>query len=344
MNEKDTTLTVTKEASPQSDTTFSFDIQQVLLDERHDVRLPLPVEGSPISFRGLLSEARVQAAPSNTPEEKPFHESFSLIDNGNVDNFETFVLSKGVYEITETDIPAGWSLDDIQCDARVMNRTDDSIQVYVERYDDVNCTFENSMNELVLLLEKTNDTPEPTTIGEIVTYTLTVSVPEDSGVSYNTSVTDVAPENFAVNNASAQARLVTPSAYRTSAFAYSGYPNYASPGIWELGTLYPGDVVELSYQATIQEQVSPGVYHDIAFAKGGTVPIIEENETVYSNVHLASVDDPFVGTDVEVVVERPEMQVLARTGSPLGMVQAILPLMIILSVGTLLRREEKGAL
>lgn len=209
-----------------------------------------------------------------------------------------------------------------------------SIDIFLSPGQHLDCYVGNAQ-DLVLELDKENDTPDVTTVGDIVTYTLTVSVPEDSGVSYNTTVVDVPPENFEFipgTETASQGGL-------TAA--------YASPGTWELGTMYPGDEVVLTYQARILDEVTPGTYPDIAYAQGGTEPIREENETVYSNVHLAEADDPFVGTEVTVTVDRPEVlgaTTLAKTGSPVLWQYAIVPILLIGLAISLFRRETKGAL
>ena len=212
--------------------------------------------------------------------------------------------------------------------------------------DSITCEIGNAA-DVVLELVKENDTPEPTITGDIVTYTLTVRVPETSGISYNTTVVDVPPENFLVDNTTTASALISsPNRPSSQTFVGTG-TTYASPGTWNLGTLYPGDVVELTYEAEIQENVSPGTYPDIAYARGGTVPELEQNETVYSNVHLAQADEPFVGTEVTVAQEQGEVlgvQTLARTGTPVIWHYFVIPILLIGLAISLVRREMKGAL
>jgi len=250
-------------------------------------------------------------------------------------------LLAGSYVFGEVD-QAGWQQTGIHCE--IDNEIVSGSQLSVLPGQTYECFIGNAQ-DLVLNLDKENDTPEVTRVGAVVTYTLTVSVPNDSGISYDTVVTDLAPENFQVDNSTARARMTTASVNRVGTFAYNSNPTYASPGSWDLGTMYPGEVVELTYEAQIQENVTPGTYPDIAYATG----LGEESDTntvVYSNVHLASADDPFVGTDVTVAQEQGEVlgvQTLARTGAPMLWEYAALPMALIILAGALLRRDEKGA-
>jgi hypothetical protein len=278
--------------------------------------------------------------------ESEFELPQTIIDNQftNITGVAMFTdLLAGPYTFGEVN-QAGWEQTGSYCEIDSEIVSAEQISVYPGQTREC---FIGNAQDLVLNLEKENDTPEVTTVGDNVTYTLTVSVPEESGVSYNTTVVDVPPENFLVDNTTTTSALISsPNRPGSEAFVGGG-TTYASPGTWNLGTLYPGDVVVLTYQAEIQENVSPGTYPDIAYARGGTVPELEENETVYSNVHLASAEDPFVGTDVTVAVDRPQVlgvQTLARTGAPIIWHYAVIPILLIGLAISLVRREMKGAL
>jgi uncharacterized repeat protein (TIGR01451 family) len=172
--------------------------------------------------------------------------------------------------------------------------------------DDITCTFTNRRLPIVLNLTKSNNKPNPTTVGDVVTYTLVVSLPENSGVSYNTQVVDLPPEGFVYIPGSA------------TATQGSLTEQYGSPGTWTIGTMLPGDSVTLTYQATITSSVSPGTYPDLAFASGCAIPSEECGDTdlAYSNVHDGN-EDPFVGT--KVTIAAPQVlgaTILVNTGTP----------------------------
>lgn len=156
------------------------------------------------------------------------------------------------------------------------------------------------------------------TVGGVVTYTLIISVPDSSGTVYNATVTDLPPENFEYIAGSETAT--------TGHISHA----YASPGIWSLGTLIPGQIVTLTYKALIKNLVTPGSYPDLAFASGFSDPGAGGSPDVYSNVHLASVTNPFVGTLVTVAPPAAPGQVLGistlpSTASAFNILGAILP-------------------
>ncbi len=199
----------------------------------------------------------------------------------------------------------------------------------------VHCEIGNA-RDLIIELEKENDADDVRSIGDIVTYTLTVSIPETSGISYNTTVTDLPPENFEYIEGS----WTVDSNNLNVATEVGAGPTYASPGDWNLGTLFPGDEVVLTYQARILEEVTPGTYPDIAYASGFNTDV--GGDIVYSNVHFA--DEPFDGSEVTVADERPEPRVLAKTGAPVTWQYIAVPVLLIGLAISLVRRETKGAL
>ncbi len=206
-----------------------------------------------------------------------------------------------------------------------------SLSVSVAPDETVICTFTNTRDNVELELLKTNNRPNPTETGDTVTYTLTVTVPEDSGIIYDACVTDLPPEGFryvpdswtADSNFDHDVASDVARANTEGDCGAEGGPTYGSPGQWFLGNLMPGEIVTLTYQALIGDSVSDGTYPDIAFATGCGLPqsSCESDETVFSNLALAS--DPFVSTEVTIgepavlgeaiVVNR---SVLVNTGTP----------------------------
>jgi uncharacterized repeat protein (TIGR01451 family) len=199
-------------------------------------------------------------------------------------------------------------------------------------------TLCNAADEIIepapvqLLITKSNNRPDPTTVGDTVTYTIEVSLPQTSGPSFNTCVTDLPPENFQYISGSWTASSDNPehavsadvAAASESCGAPDG-PSYSSPGSWFIGTLIPGEVVTLTYRALILGNVTPGDYPDIAFASGYSSLLGEGDPDVLSNVS-AGASSPFVGTLVSVIEEGSAGQVLGvstlpRTASPLQLME-----------------------
>ncbi|MEI8343698.1 MAG: LPXTG cell wall anchor domain-containing protein [Candidatus Moraniibacteriota bacterium] len=130
-----------------------------------------------------------------------------------------------------------------------------------------------------LSIEKTNDASSPKRPGEKVKYTLKVTALE--GKINHVSVTDLPPAGFAYVSGSGQG----------APFIHE----YASPGVWDLGTMAAGQVKTLTYEAAISPTLDPGLYNDTAFATGTS----EIGAQVLANE--ASQGVPFVGTQVSVI-------------------------------------------
>ena len=211
-----------------------------------------------------------------------------------------------------------------------------------------NINFGNMENDSITLA-KTNNRPNPTTVGDTVTYTLTVTVPESSGIVYDATVIDTPPDNFKVDNSTATAQLIRNGL--TTILSVPS-PNYGSPGTWVLGTLLPGDKVVLTYQATIQSNVSDGIYPDLAYITGYSQPNSSGYEVIGNITNLSnSANTPFVGTLVSIIsplpigtytapriVGPPE---LVNTGTNILAAQYILPVLLVGGVVIVLRRNAK---
>lgn len=129
----------------------------------------------------------------------------------------------------------------------------------------------------VLTLSKTNDTGGVAQApGGAVMFTL-VLTNGDTPLT-NVVVTDLPHDGFI---------------YRPG--SYTGIltePNYASPGEWLVGNMDPFEVVTLTYVADIDGAQEPGLYPDLAWAKGEYGESIE----VLANANAGL----FVGTEVRV--------------------------------------------
>ena len=83
-------------------------------------------------------------------------------------------------------------------------------------------------------------------------------------------------------------------------------PAYASPASWDLGDMEKDEVVTLTYLAEITDSVIAGVYKDLAWTQGKTT-FSGEDVLGYAE-ETGYVNDSFVGTQVRVEVDPPELK------------------------------------
>ena len=193
-------------------------------------------------------------------------------------------MSAGSQQLSE-DQQEGWVLSNISCDGVEGNLDGNTYYFDLGNGRTIHCYIGNHRTP-VLFVTKTNDKPAPTTAGDTVTYTITVTVPDvsqsgrvygsyDSDSNYLPVVTtDLPPNNFIYVAGSWTAS----SNFRgdLKAVGITLDPNYASPGSWILTSpssnyLLPGEVVMLNYQAVIGASVLPGTYPDQAYVLGYNV-------------------------------------------------------------------------
>ncbi len=261
----------------------------------------------------------------------------------------TDVLPNKGHELSET-LKDGWHQSNIYCTneredvGEIVN--EDSYTVYPQPGETVNC-FIGNYHEVVLNLTKSNNRPNPTHTGDVVTYTLVASLPADSGVLNKAKVLDEPPEGFDYVSGSWTAMSSVRGDLKLS--AVTPEPGYgSSPGLWQLGTMIPGEVVTLTYQTKIASSVTPGTYPDIAFAGGCALPAQDpcpSSEVVLSNLSVTTT--PFVSTEVTVVepeVLAAETTVLVNTGNGSVAAYSMMALALLLTgVGLALgKRTVKG--
>lgn len=128
-----------------------------------------------------------------------------------------------------------------------------------------------------LILSKFNNSVSDEVPGNEVTYTLQVTAVD--GPVDDVTVTDLPPEGFEYIAGSGEG----------APFIHE----YASPGIWDLGDMLAGETKTLTYKTKISTSQDAGLYEDLAFAKG-----VSGSSTLFANAP----SDPFVGTDVNVVL------------------------------------------
>jgi len=213
-------------------------------------------------------------------------------------------LLGGPYILSE-DLKEGWEQTNISCesdndredngDAKFFEEEnildkDNNHQITLNYGENMKCYIGNhELGELEL--KKTNDSlglkKKP---GEKVKYTLEITA--SKGKVFGVTVTDLPPTGFTYISGSAVG----------APFIHE----YASPGVWDLGTMAPGEVKILTYETTIDGEQDPGLYNDTAFAKGTTEIATE----VLANEAVA--EGPFVGTEVEVITPADPIKITLR--------------------------------
>ena len=237
-------------------------------------------------------------------------------ENGKV-SFDDLIPNKG-YVLGET-MQEGWKQTNVACEkitkqeenndlvnvlvdelgekGEISIDNDNNYQLSLLAGDVWNCSIGNQFVEPELQIEKTNDATENKKPGDTVKYTLKITAPEkNSSAVKNVKVTDLPPVGFKYQAGSAEASQ--------GSLAHE----YASPGIWELGDINPGEEVILSYNAVISGDQETGVHRDLAYALGETLlgdqVLVNENETnPYFIGTEVSVIKPIVATIVEIPEE-----------------------------------------
>ncbi len=252
----------------------------------------------------------------------------------------------GSYTLNET-IPedSNWHLGSIDCGEEVGSLDGDTYYFNGARMGagrTIDC-YVGNYRTAALQITKSNNQPVPTRIGKIVTYTLTVTVPEDSGTVFFTLVADLPPKGFNYIPGSWTATSNMP-------LASVAEPTYGSPGVWRLGTLLPGQVVTLTYKTLILDSVNNGTYPDIAFAAGCDVPVNEggcDGKIVLANISTG-LATPFVGTNVTLVSDpvttsTTEVTQLVNTGSAYAWLSILASVSLVgLAIVTVTYRQQKG--
>lgn len=129
-----------------------------------------------------------------------------------------------------------------------------------------------------LLLTKSNDSVGDETPGNEVVYSLTVTAL--GGDVNDVTLTDLPPEGFEYVGGSGEG----------APFIHE----YASPGVWDFGDMEEGESKTVTYKTKISGSQDAGLYKDLAFARGTSVG--------GANVLANGADNPFVGTEVKVVL------------------------------------------
>ncbi|MDL2341992.1 MAG: hypothetical protein QFB87_02865 [Patescibacteria group bacterium] len=240
----------------------------------------------------------------------------------------------GPFTLAET-LQAGWTQSAVTCDGEGVSEG-----VQVTPGSTVQCSIGN-YQAAVINLAKTNNRPNPTIVGDTVTYSLVVTVPDNGGAVFDTTVTDLPPNNFIYVPGSWTAQSSVRGDLKAAGITTE--PTYGSPGVWQLKNMLPGEKVTLTYRAKIGSAVSDGTYPDIAFVKGSSVPrsnlvnlAAVTNTTVYGNLSFTTT--PFVATKVTILTPAATpvftagrvlgAAILINTGTSILAMQFALPLLL----------------
>ncbi len=229
-----------------------------------------------------------------TQEQEGFIHRYTLGSGGS----ESFDTLTGQYMLNEQPT-VGWDLTSAVCTS---DQTEREITGFDPRQgftlnpgETIDCTFTNTIKNPILTITKKNDATGDKVPGDSVLFTLTITATQSA--VRNVFVYDLPAEGFHYRHGS-----WTAVSDKNSGLVV-GEPTYASPGKWSLGNMQKGETITLTYLADIDGAQQPGLYKDLAWARGAslcsgaTVVLAVANDPGY-------VDTNFVGTQVNVVKEQ----------------------------------------
>lgn len=256
-------------------------------------------------------------------------------------------LEKGEYKVCEQ-TKDYWN--------QTLPATDDGCyKITINEYGQVVTANFGNHHNVSLDIAKSNNRPNAVVAGDTVTYTINVSVPEDSDTVYDATTVDVLPSGFSYISGSWTAYSDVRGNILDSPTTEPTYGT-GSEGIWKLGTMTSGEMVTLTYQVKIGASVTPGTYTNTAFVKGFDNPrcgdISEEVDQEFAryeygecNKRCSEVISKLVTSDVTVAailgetVFKPGQvlgaNTLENTGAKLQPLQLILPVLMLLGTAYL---------
>jgi hypothetical protein len=206
------------------------------------------------------------------------------VDGGNAIAFESdgqndLTVNAGTYTITEPAV-SGYS-----------TTYDNCTRVSVVNGGTQTCTITNDDKPLPrLFISKSNDAGGDKKPGEEVTFTINVWV-EDAPIDH-VVVRDLPSNGFEYRDGSWNPKSISD-------------PDYHSPGVWNVGTINPGEMVELTYVTDITSDIDAGLYKDLAWAVGE----VTWDETAKIKATADPEEDGyignanFVGTQVNIITD-----------------------------------------
>ncbi len=280
-------------------------------DENGDGKLTCTEGGEFPTCESKLSDWTIFVDSNNNKTLDEGEQSTTTDSSGNY----SFTLNPGTYNICEV-VKTGWEQTypgsgETACHTVTISSNQNSEQ---------SLNFGNKNVIPAFTIAKTNDTEGASKApGDVVNYTLTLTLDDTKGPGDNITVTDLLPKGFVYNGGSYQAFLNgNPISVEE--------PTYHSPGTWTLPSAQPGDVFTLKYKATVDSGQQSGTYYDNAWGQG--TPVGDPSSTILA---LAGTDgnigDPnFVGTQVSVSKEDSQSPSIAKTqGQVLGASTEALP-------------------
>jgi hypothetical protein len=148
-----------------------------------------------------------------------------------------------------------------------------TVNLEIKQGGDYVCSFAQQFS--MLLINKVNNAPANNFQGDKIKFSITLSLPNQfpnptDNILYfttglkNVILTDILPDGFDYTEFLPNAK--------------EGVSNSLvnKTGVWKIGSMNPGDVVEVSYIATINNSVDPGLYKDLAWASGRIEPVVFE--------------------------------------------------------------------
>ena len=177
--------------------------------------------------------------------------------------FGHYVLSEQFQE--------GWNISGIYCDygneqseGRLFSPN--RYHIYMVPGAEVECYVGNYQDGQLQIAKTNNRIGDNLVDGDTVVYQITVTNPENSGISYETVTYDLMPANIVYVSGSGSASSSVRGALTSP---LDGLDYVADgPATWEIGDLVPGEVVTLTYSAIIANDTEPGTYENIAFVEG----------------------------------------------------------------------------
>lgn len=201
------------------------------------------------------------------------------------DSPATFTVNPGTYNFSEINIPNNYEL-----------TSENNLSTIVTSGGQASLTFTNKLNPPpTATISKNNDVSGDLSPGSSVGYKIKIKI-LGNDVS-NFKVTDLLSNGF----------VYRPGSYKVVSSRLGiitgdiDPPDYHSPGVWKLGNLKAGDVLELTYLADISNDQQPGVYKDLAYAQGIAAYDNSVSVLATSVDDLSKITDNFVGTEVPIV-------------------------------------------
>jgi hypothetical protein len=246
-------------------------------------------------------------------------------------NGQAFFLDMPIskYRLYETQ-QEGWTLTNIYCEldqevngfgtTALLRPIEDEdyagdYQLDLKAGQSYHCYVGNQISELYI--DKTNDATAPLTLGDTTTFTIMVTLPDQTAGGYTPAmlndlmVKDLFSKGFKYIVGSNKVWV-------NGVPIVAPVPTYNSPGTWDLSslTLEGGDEVKIQYQVEMVDPLNEGTYKDTAWAEANTAET--SNQVLALDINDK---DFFVGTEVKVaqVLEPQEVTIpeeeLPRTGS-----------------------------